>query len=312
MNSLVVSTAIFCLIGVAAMAIYAAFFGSHRTFQERFAEIVARDRSIGGANPFAPESAAEGLGRTFFRWALTRMPEPKENASAKKISQTLVCAGFIRSGAVRVFQLARIFALVLGVALGFAAGYLWFGQVAKAVLFALTGGIAAWVAPLYYLKKRAARRQGEIARQLSDVLDLLVVCVEAGLGLFEAIKIVGDETDRQEQAIGKELTLVAGEVAAGNSLGQALRNLAERTAVEDVRPLAATLIQSEQLGAQIGPALRASSDSLRVKRRLRAEEAAQKSTIKILFPLVLFVLPAMLLSILAPAMIQAMRTLTVH
>jgi tight adherence protein C len=311
MNSFLVSTAIFCLAGVAAMAIYAAFFGSHRTFQERFAEITARDRFAHGANPFAAEAEAESVGRMFLQWALARMPEPKENPGAKKIAQMLTCAGFIRSGAVRVFQLARIFTLAIGALLGFAAAYLWFGHAAKAIAFALMGGVAGWVGPLYYLQKRATRRQTEIARQLSDVLDLLVVCVEAGLGLFEAIKIVGDETDRQEQAIGKELTLVAGEVAAGNSLGQALRNLAERTAVEDVRPLAATLIQSEQLGAQIGPALRASSDSLRVKRRLRAEEAAQKSTIKILFPLVLFVLPAMLLAILAPAMIQAMRTLTV-
>jgi len=167
-----------------------------------------------------------------------------------------------------------------------------------------------YFAPLYYLRRRATRRQKEISRQLSDVLDLLVVCVEAGLGLFEAIKIVGDETERYGQAIGAELALVSVEVAAGGSLGQALRNLADRTAVEDVKPLAATLIQSEQLGSQIGPALRASSDSLRSKRRFRAEEAAQKSTIKILFPLVLFVLPAMLIVLLAPAMIQAMRTLS--
>jgi tight adherence protein C len=140
------------------------------------------------------------------------------------------------------------------------------------------------------------------------VLDLLVVCIEAGLGLFEAIKVVGDETARQEQAIGSELVLVAGEIGAGSTLGEGLRNLADRTAVSDVRPLAATLIQSEQLGAQVGPALRASSDSLRTKRRCRAEEAAQKSTVKILFPLVLFILPAMLLVILGPAIIQAIQT----
>jgi tight adherence protein C len=174
----------------------------------------------------------------------------------------------------------------------------------------MIGVLVGVVGPIYYLRRRARKRQGDISRQLSDVLDLLVVCVEAGLGLFEAIKIVGEETERQGQAIGGELALVSGEVAAGASLGQALRSLAERTSVEDVKPLAATLIQSEQLGAQIGPALRSSSDSMRTKRRFRAEEAAQKSVIKILFPLVLFVLPAMLIVILAPAMIQAIRTLS--
>lgn len=127
--------------------------------------------------------------------------------------------------------------------------------------------------------------------------------------MFEAIKIAGDETARQGQAIGTELALVSVEVAAGGSLGQALRNLAARTVVEDIRPSAATLIQSEQLGSPIGPASRSSSDSLRTKRRLRAEEARQKSAIKILFPLVLFILPAMLDLLLAPAVIQAVGTL---
>ena len=136
------------------------------------------------------------------------------------------------------------------------------------------------------------------------------MCVEAGLGIFEAIKIVGNETERQNQAIGKELALVSGEITAGVTLGMALRNMAERTAVEDIKPLAATLIQSEQLGAQMAPALRASSDALRARRRLRAEEAAQKTTVKILFPLVLFVLPAMIMVIVGPAIIQIMGTLT--
>jgi tight adherence protein C len=164
--------------------------------------------------------------------------------------------------------------------------------------------------PWVYLSRRARRRQGEIARQLSDVLDLLVVCVEAGLGLFEAIKIVGTESERQKQAIGRELSLVASEISAGASLGQALRNLADRTAVEDIKPLAATLIQSEQLGAQIAPALRSSSDALRTRRRLRAEEAAQKATIKILFPLVLFILPSMLMVIMGPAVLQIINTMS--
>jgi tight adherence protein C len=151
--------------------------------------------------------------------------------------------------------------------------------------------------------------QAAIARQLSDVLDLLVVCVEAGLGLSEAIKTVGAETERQNQEIGAELSIVSAEISSGGSLGQALRDFAERTAVADIKPLAATLIQSEQLGAQIAPALRSISDSMRNTRRLRAEEAAQKTTVKILFPLVFLIMPAMMGVIVGPAMIQIMRTL---
>ncbi len=312
MNPLLISVAIFCLLGVGATALYVAFYGVHRAFQDRFAEMAIKHRTDAGGDLFAALAAPEGLGRALFGWALKRMPKTSQNPGVKKIAQSLVRAGFIRSSAVRVFQLARIVAIVVATLATFAAGFLWTGVAAKALIWSIFGACAGWYAPLYYLRKRAARRQTEIARQLSDVLDLMVVCVEAGLGMFEAIKIVGDETERQGQAIGAELALVSGEVAAGNSLGQALRHLAERTAVDDVRPLAATLIQSEQLGAQIAPALRASSDSMRIKRRMRAEEAAQKSTVKILFPLVLFVLPAMLIAILAPAMIQAIHTMAFH
>ena len=183
-------------------------------------------------------------------------------------------------------------------------------QRAATLLLAMGGiGIGIFV-PSYYLGRRARLRQSAIARQLSDVLDLLVVCVEAGMGLFEAIRIVGAECERHGQEIGTELNLVATDISAGASLGQALRGLADRTAVEDIKPLAATLIQSEKLGAAIGPALRAISDSIRSRRRLHAEEAAQKTTIKILFPLVLMILPAMLLIIIGPAIVQTVRTLS--
>ncbi len=115
---------------------------------------------------------------------------------------------------------------------------------------------------------------------------------------------MGTECERHGQEIGTELSLVATDISAGASLGQALRGLADRTAVDAIKPLAATLIQSEQLGAQIGPALKSSSDALRQRRRLMAEEAAQKASIKILFPLVIFVLPAMIAVIIGPAMIS--------
>jgi len=305
-----ISIAIFCLIGVAGTAMYVALYGSHRVFQERFSEMALRLRMTDGDNPFDNGHEPEGFARSMFQWALQRMPAPKTSPSTEKLSHTLVRAGFMRSGTLRIFQLIRVLSLAVAGVVGLLAGMLLGLSGGKLFLMLLGTFGAGYFAPIYYLRRRANRRQRDISQQLSNVLDLLVVCVEAGLGLFEAIKIVGDESERNGQAIGTELALVSGEVAAGSSLGQSLRNLAERTAVEDIKPLAATLIQSEQLGSQIGPALRSSSDSLRSKRRFRAEEAAQKSTIKILFPLVLFILPAMLIVLLAPAMIQAIRTLS--
>jgi tight adherence protein C len=178
-------------------------------------------------------------------------------------------------------------------------------------IMAMIAGAAlgAWL-PLQLLTHQAKKRRAEIASQLSNVLDLLVVCVEAGLGISEAIKMVGSESDRQGQLIGRELAMVSAELNSGTGLGFALRGLAERTQIDDIKPLAATMIQSEQLGSRMGPALRALSDSLRNSRRMRAEEAAQKTTVKILFPLIFFVLPAMMIVIVGPAMMQIIRAMS--
>ncbi|MGH7934404.1 MAG: type II secretion system F family protein [Candidatus Binataceae bacterium] len=309
MTSFFVSLFVFCLIGAGAILVYVALYGSHRVLEERFAELAVKMRAAQGV--FDDEDQEdETLGRALFKWAARRVPKPNmETPAGEKLSQTLVQAGFLGSSSITSFQVFRFMSLAIVAAIG-ALFCLVSGQPAgRILLFAILGAVVGFFIPTYYVTRRARLRQTAIARQLSDILDLLVVCVEAGLGLFEAIKIVGTESERQKQEIGRELSLVSSEISAGASLGQALRNLAERTAVEDIKPLAATLIQSEQLGAQIAPALRASSDALRTRRRLRAEEAAQKTTIKILFPLVLFVLPAMLLVIIGPAIIQIVHTL---
>jgi tight adherence protein C len=309
MSSFYISLFVFCVLGVAGFSLYFGLYGSHRALEERFADLAVKVRASQGG--FDDDDDDTNFGRMVFRWAAARVPAPDTASPAgEKLQQALVQAGYVGSTTAHTFQVIRFLCLagfaalgvMIGVVLGKAPNFL--------LIFGMMGGVLGFISPSIYLQRVAKKRQGEIARQLSDVLDLLVVCVEAGLGLFEAIKIVGTESDRQKQAIGRELSLVASEISAGASLGQALRNLAERTAVEDIKPLAATLIQSEQLGAQIAPALHASSDAMRVRRRLKAEEAAQKTTIKILFPLVLFILPSMLMVIMGPAIIQIVNTLS--
>lgn len=309
-STLFISLFVFCMLGVALLALYYGLYGSHRVLEERFADLAVKIRAAQGVfDDDAPQD--ENFGRMLFKWAASRVPAPNmDTPSGEKLQQALVQAGFIGSSTPHTFQVFRVMATVAAAAAGMLGGF-FFGKPAPVIIvFGMVGCVIGFVGPSMILQRRARNRQLAISRQLSDVLDLLVVCVEAGLGLFEAIKIVAVETERQKQEIGRELSLVASEISAGASLGQALRNLAERTAVDDIKPLAATLIQSEQLGAQIAPALHASSDALRTRRRLRAEEAAQKTTIKILFPLVLFVLPAMLMVIVGPAVIQIIRTLS--
>ena len=308
MSSMLVSIMFFCLLSAAGFGVYLAAFAKNRVLEDRFTDLAFKMRIAQGG--LDDESQQATISTLVFKWASKRIPPPDlSTPKGEKLAQTLAQAGFIKSGAAQTFQVIRVFCGVGAAFLGFLVALVTGGQGGRLLMYTLAGGAIGIFLPSYYISRRARKRQGAIAKQLSDVLDLLVVCVEAGLGLYEAIKVVGTEAERQKQEIGTELSLVSAEISAGASLGQAMRNLAERTAVDDIKPLAATLIQSEQLGAQIGPALHASSDALRTRRRLRAEESAQKASVKILFPLVLFVLPAMIMVMVGPAMIQVIRTI---
>jgi len=309
MSPFIVGIGVFFLAGAACVALYFAISPQSRAVEDRFADLAVKMRASQGA--LEGDNQDEGVLRMVFRWAAKRVPPPNlDTPTGEKLQQTLQQAGFLKSSAAQSYQVARVMMAIGGGVLGLLVGAIFHPSAATPLLLAIGGiGIGIFV-PSYYLGRRARKRQSNIAKQLSDVLDLLVVCVEAGMGLFEAIRIVGTECERHGQEIGTELNLVATDISAGASLGQALRGLADRTAVDDIKPLAATLIQSEQLGAQIGPALRASSDALRQRRRLHAEEDAQKASIKILFPLVIFVLPSMIAVIIGPAMISVLHTLS--
>jgi tight adherence protein C len=306
-SSLLISVSFFCLAGAGATALYAAFARDRRAFEARMNSLGIQAR-LAQRNSQEEEAWLEDLGRQVSRWIVKRIPEPHRHSSkGERLARSLMRAGFFGPNAIRTFWFAR---LGLTAALPVLALLLSaFSQrlSGERLLLVVAAGALGYGGPGYYVAWRGKKRQQDIARQLSDVLDLIVVCVEAGLGMFEAVKMVGVETARRRQAIGEELTFMSAEISAGSRLGDALRSFAERTAVEDIKPLAATLIQSEQLGAQIAPALRASSDAMRARRRLRAEESAQKASVKILVPLVLFVLPALLAVLMGPAFIQIMR-----
>jgi tight adherence protein C len=151
------------------------------------------------------------------------------------------------------------------------------------------------------------RRQRTILESFPDALDLLTVCVEAGLGLDAALLRVATEMESTSPVLSEELHLVNLELRAGSSKEKALRNLSLRTGVEDVDTLVAMLIQAERFGTSVADSLRVHSDSLRTKRRLRAEEAAAKIPIKLLFPLIFCIFPSMMLVLLGPAFIRMLR-----
>ncbi len=151
------------------------------------------------------------------------------------------------------------------------------------------------------------KRQKEMQRALPDALDMLVVSVEAGLGLNQALVRVAEEIDRLSPVLSEQMSLVNYEIRAGTAREEALRNLAERTGLADIARWSAMLIQTDRFGTSVAQALRIHADTMRTKRRQRAEEAAAKTTIKLIFPLVFCIFPAMFVVILGPALIQIYR-----
>jgi len=176
------------------------------------------------------------------------------------------------------------------------------------LLLALTSGIGYYL-PNAVLNHVVQKRQREILESFPDALDLLTVCVEAGLGLDSALAKVAAEIHLKSTLLAQELQLVLMELRTGFSKERALRNLALRTGVEDIDILVAMLIQSERFGTSMGDSLRVHSENLRSKRRQLAEEAAAKIALKLLFPLIFFVFPTLLLVLLGPAMMQIYKIL---
>ena len=229
----------------------------------------------------------------------------KDEGAMRKL---LYQAGFRSSRALSLYQgirvvlplgLAATGMMVMAPALGLSFG----GALMAAVWFAVVG----WVAPSFYIGRRVKTRQKELQLALPDTLDLMVVCVEAGLGLNQAIVRVAQEIRHVSMVTSQEFALVNMEIRAGTPREDALRNLSERTGQEDLHSLVAMLIQTDRFGTSVAQALRVHSDTLRSKRKQRAEEAAAKVAIKMLFPLVFCIFPALFVVILGPAMIQIVQ-----
>ncbi|HOK44654.1 MAG TPA: type II secretion system F family protein, partial [Bryobacteraceae bacterium] len=153
------------------------------------------------------------------------------------------------------------------------------------------------------------RRREQIRFALPDALDLMVVCMEAGLGLDQAIANVSRELMRTHKALCEELGLVTLEMRAGKRRGEALKNLADRTGEQELRKLVATMIQADRFGTSIAEALRTHSDFMRVRRRQEAEERAAKVGVKLVFPIFFFILPSMLLVAAGPGILQLVKQL---
>ena len=229
---------------------------------------------------------------------------PQSPSEMGKLRKRLVSAGFRNKEALTIFMGIR-----LGVALT-AFGVASSPLIGRPNVF-LAIGVAAvgYLLPSMVLGRLAKKRQHRIRLSLADVLDLLVVSVEAGLGLDQALQRVGEELAFTHKDLSEELRLVNLEMRAGKARSEALRNLADRTGVDDLSSLAAMLIQTDKFGTSVAQSLRVHSDTLRTKRRQRAEEAAAKTGVKMVFPLVFCIFPAIWVVTIGPAAIRFVQVL---
>ncbi|HLB25181.1 MAG TPA: type II secretion system F family protein, partial [Nitrospirota bacterium] len=180
---------------------------------------------------------------------------------------------------------------------------------ALAVALGSASCIVGLLIPNVWLGEKIKKRKTQIFHTLPDVLDLLTVCVEAGLGLDAALIKITEEKQLRKQVLAAEIRTVSREIRAGKPRIDALRDLGERTGVDDIKSLVGLLIQTEKLGASLSRSLRVHSDSLRTKRRQIAEEAAAKTSVKMIFPLAFFIFPALMVVLLGPAVIRIFDSL---
>ena len=243
------------------------------------------------------------------RVASTFGASPKNTRKQSKLRAVLIQAGFYQENGPGIFIGAKI---VGGLGLFFVY---WFMAVAggrsgpQFLLLALLMAMMGYIMPDFVLRAKVRRRQSSIASALPDALDFLVICVEAGMGLNAALQRVGQELQLRSQALSDELSLVNQELRTGIARENALRHLASRNAIEDLKILVSSLVLSDKLGTNVADTLRAQSESLRTRVRQRAEEKAAKASIKMLFPLVFFILPALFIVMMGPGVIMVKNTL---
>ena len=236
-------------------------------------------------------------------------PKGEEKLTHRK--KKLIVAGYRKANAPIVFYGSKILlAVALPAAVFFLLMFLGIPVRKMALLMLLLAlALAGFYAPDVWVRLAIARRQEKITDGFPDALDMMVVCVEAGMGLDQAIKRIADEMKLTHRIISEEFGQMNMELRAGRSRQDAMRNLGARTDVEDVKSLVTLLLQTDKFGTSVANALRVHSDSMRTKRRQRAEEMAAKLPVKMLFPLVLFIFPSLFVVLLGPGAIRIYRVL---
>ena len=235
------------------------------------------------------------------QWTSRRI---REQEKKNDLRQRLTQAGLYTPTAAGMFIAFRILLLVGPAALGFLAGKMGYLPMSYGVFLGGMAGLAGTLAPSFWLDHVKRTRQTKIRRALPDALDVMVVCLEGGLSLSGSLSRVANELVTAHALLAVELKIVERQMQLGRSAGEAIREFANRFDLEELRSMASVIIQAERIGSSVVGALKVFADTMRLKRQQRAEEMAHKSTVKILFPTLLLIFPAIFIVILGPAAIQ--------
>ena len=309
---LLITLSTFVCVTLLAMAAYWAMFKPASAATERLRQL-GREGSAGGAASVAIESpTAVGVGGQSLaeRVAkpLSRLAPPSA-AEAHKLQKQLMQAGYRSPQAPVIYRAAQLVSLVGYPALVLVVGAVLARPLGDLFIPLMLAVVKGFFLPRFILRRMIRSRQQRVRWGLADALDLMVVSIEAGLGLNAALVRVGQELKEVHPEISEEFELTNLEIRVGRDRDEALRNLAERTGVDDLKSLVAMLIQADRFGTSIARAVRVYADSLRTKRRQRAEQAAQKAAVKLLFPLALFLFPTLFIAILGPAALNLIDTI---
>lgn len=227
---------------------------------------------------------------------------PISATEAARLQKQLLQAGYRSPDAATAFRAVQIVMLIALPTLVWVLCFVLDRPLNNFIIWGLVGAAAGFYLPKYFLVRKTRLRKTRITWGLADAMDLMVVSVEAGLGLNASLNRVAEELKELHPDMHYELDIVNLEIRVGRSREEALRNLAERTGVDDIRSFVALLIQADRFGSSIAKAVRVFADSLRTKRRQRAEQAAAKASLKLLFPLTCFLFPVIILIVLAPSL----------
>ena len=300
---LIIAISTFVCISLGMLGVYWLLYKPQSAATERLRRMSGSREGIATQSAQAVVIPEDGAAAEFAQRLATPLNKllPPSATEAKKLQKQLMHAGFRSAEAPMVYRAIQLtsmagFPLVVAGVCALTARPL-----NKALVYIIIGFVVGFFLPRFFLNKMISKRQRLIRWGLADALDLMVISVEAGLGLNAAMMKVSSELKDVHAAVAYEFELANLEIRVGRDRDEALRNLAERTGVDDLRSLVAMLIQTDKFGTSIAKGLRVFSDSLRTKRRQRAEQEAQKAAVKLLLPLACFLFPTLFIAILGPA-----------